>query len=113
MEFTHQGAPWASAYKDKTGALWTGSDAERQRTEADFAKAQAWAAAHGRPVLLGEFGAYDKGDMESRARYTAHVARAAEKLGWSWTYWQFDSDFVVYDIDQDRWVDPIRRALVP
>ncbi len=113
MPFTHQGAPWSQANKDKSGIQWLGTDAERKQVETDFGKAQAWAAAHGRPVLLGEFGAYEKGDMDSRARYTAHVARTAEKLGWSWAYWQFDSDFIVYDIDNDRWVEPISRALVP
>ena len=46
-------------------------------------------------------------------RYTAAVARAAERLGWSWGYWQFDSDFVVYDVGKDAWVEPIRNALVP
>ncbi len=112
MAFTHQGAPWSRENKDRSGIVW-GSDAERQRVEADFAEAQAWAQQHGRPVLLGEFGAYEKGDMDSRARYTAFVARTAEQLGWSWAYWQFDSDFVVYDIDKDRWVEPIRNALVP
>jgi hypothetical protein len=113
MPFTHQGAPWSREHKDLKGVPWLGTDAERQKIEADFGKAQAWALAHGRPILLGEFGAYEKGDMESRARYTAHVARTAERLGWSWAYWQFDSDFIVYDIDRDRWVEPIRRALLP
>jgi endoglucanase len=51
--------------------------------------------------------------MESRARYTSFIARSAESRGWAWAYWQFDSDFVVYDIDKDRWVTPILRALVP
>lgn len=27
--------------------------------------------------------------------------------------WQFDGDFVVYDIPRDRWVRPIREARVP
>ncbi len=53
------------------------------------------------------------GDMESRARYTAHVARTAETMGWAWAYWQFDSDFIAYDIERDRWVEPIWKALVP
>jgi endoglucanase len=113
MEFTHQGAPWNAENKDKSGVQWTGSDQERQRIDQDFARAQQWAAAHDRPVLLGEFGAYDKAPMDSRARYTAAVARAAERLGWSWAYWQFDSDFVVYDIEKDAWVEPIRKALIP
>jgi endoglucanase len=113
MEFTHQGAPWNEENKDRTGVLWAGTDEERRRIEQDFAKAQQWALAHDRPVLLGEFGAYDKAPMDSRVRYTAAVARTAEKLGWSWAYWQFDSDFVVYDVEKDAWVEPLRKALVP
>ncbi|HWU14322.1 MAG TPA: glycoside hydrolase family 5 protein, partial [Caulobacter sp.] len=60
-----------------------------------------------------EFGAYDKGDMASRAAYTAAAAREAEARGWAWAYWQFDSDFVAYDIKKDAWVTPIHEALVP
>jgi hypothetical protein len=113
MEFTHQGAPWAEEYKGLSGIRWLGTPQERQRVDLDFEKARQWAAAHDRPILLGEFGAYDKGDMESRARYVDCVARTAERLGWSWAYWQFESDFVVYDIAKDQWVEPLRRALVP
>ena len=51
--------------------------------------------------------------MGARARWTSCVARTAESLGWSWAYWQFDDDFIVYDIDAGRWVEPIRDALIP
>jgi endoglucanase len=113
MEFTHQGAPWNEENKDRRDVRWEGTDAQRQRLLDDFTKAERWAEAHARPILLGEFGAYDAAPMESRARYTAAVARAAEKLGWSWAYWQFDSDFVVYDVDRGEWIVPLRDALVP
>jgi endoglucanase len=113
MEFTHQGAPWSKENKDRLGVPWTGTDQERRRIELDFARAQQWAIEHDRPLYLGEFGAYDKAEMDSRARYTAAVARTAERLGWSWGYWQFDSDFVVYDVAKDAWVEPLRKALVP
>jgi endoglucanase len=112
MEFTHQGASWTSQ-KDKVGVQWSGTSEERQAIIQDFEKAQAWAQKHNRPIFLGEFGAYDKGDMPSRARYTSFVARQAEKMGWSWAYWQFDSDFIVYDIPNKKWVEPIRDALIP
>jgi len=112
MEFTHQGAPWSPGTVNLSGVTW-GTETERRKVEEDFGRCQKWSKAHDRPILLGEFGAYDKGPMDSRARYTSHVARTAEALGWAWTYWQFDSDFIVYDIDNDRWVEPIRRALVP
>jgi endoglucanase len=113
MSFTHQGASWSPENRDKTGVEWLGTPEEQQAIVEHFARAQAWSKANNRPILLGEFGAYDKGPMDSRARYTAFVCRTAEKLDWSWSYWQFDSDFVVYDIGQDRWVEPIRDALIP
>lgn len=112
MRFTHQGAPWSPENVNFSGVTW-GSAAEKRRVEDDFGRVQRWSLSHRRPILLGEFGAYDKGPMESRARYTSFIARAAESQGWAWAYWQFDSDFIVYDIDKDRWVTPILRALVP
>jgi endoglucanase len=112
MEFTHQGASW-TAHKDKSGIEWLGTDAERQKVKDDFGKAVSWAKAHSRPIFLGEFGAYDRAPTESRARYTDCVARTAEANGWSWAYWQFDSDFILYDIPHDKWVEPILRALIP
>ncbi|HKQ25716.1 MAG TPA: glycoside hydrolase family 5 protein [Burkholderiales bacterium] len=111
MEFTHQGAPWMSNMQ-KVGVTW-GTPAERLRMKRDFALVQRWAKAHDRPILLGEFGAYDKGDMASRAAYTGAAAREAEALSWAWTYWQFDPDFAVFDMKTDGWVRPIHDALIP
>lgn len=112
MSFTHQGAPWTSAYEKLSGIRW-GSRRDLLTLQKDFDAVQAWARKNRRPMLLGEFGAYDKAPMESRVKYTAAVARAAEQRGWAWSYWQFDGDFIVYDLDQDRWVEPIHAALVP
>jgi endoglucanase len=111
MEFTHQGAPWEPSAK-KLGVTW-GSKDERARLKADFDGVAHWSSSHDRPILLGEFGAYDKAPLESRIAYTSAVAREAEAHQWAWTYWQFDSDFVVYRIDQDAWNEPIYRALIP
>jgi endoglucanase len=112
MDFTHQGAAWAER-KDKLGVDWLGTEKDLGVLKGDFDKAAAWAKQHDRPLFLGEFGAYDKAPMESRARYLSSVARAAEQRGWSWAYWQFDSDFILYDISRDAWIEPIRRALIP
>ena len=110
MDFTHQGASWAGR-ADKVGVEWKGTDVEKAAVEQDFAKAQAWAKEHNRPVFLGEFGVYDKAPMESRVRYLAFLVGTAQKLGWSWAYWQFDSDFVLYDVKNEKWVEPVRAAL--
>jgi len=112
MRFTHQGARWSPENAKLSGVTW-GADAEKQRVVADFAAVEKWADAHNRPVLLGEFGAYDKGPIDSRVAYTSWVARTAESFGWAWTYWQFDSDFIVWDMAKDGWVEPILNALVP
>jgi endoglucanase len=114
MRFTHQGARWNAATARLSGITW-GTDEEKRVVEQDFAGVQQWSKAQRRPILLGEFGAYDRGGaaMDSRVAYTSHVARTAESLGWAWTYWQFDSDFIVYDIGKDDWVQPIWKALVP
>ena len=112
MAFTHQGAAWAKEYTKLTGVTW-GTEEDKRRVDADFAGVQQWATAANRPILLGEFGAYDKGDMDSRVRYTSYVARTAESLGWAWTYWQFDADFIAYNMANDDWVGPIHTALVP
>ena len=112
MDFTHQGASWVGR-KDKVGVEWFGTDEEKQAIIRDFQKVQDWSKKHNRPIFLGEFGAYDKGPMDSRTRYTSCVARTAEGMGFSWAYWQFDSDFIVYDISRDLWVEPIHSALIP
>jgi endoglucanase len=109
--FTHQGASWANPIPP-VGTSW-GTPAERARIDQDFDTVAAWAKAEGRPVLLGEFGAYDKGPMDSRVAYTQAVARSAEAHGFAWAYWQFDSDFIVYDIKADAWFAPIHDALIP
>ena len=111
MQFTHQGAAWTSQ-RDKTGFTW-GSDSDRKAVQEDFARVIAWAKEHDRPILLGEFGAYDKAPMDARVRYTDFVARTAEASGWSWAYWQFDSDFILWDMKADQWVEPILHALIP
>lgn len=113
MTFTHQGAPWSAENVKLHDIAWEGSPAERAKLAQEFGGVTAWAKAHHRPIFLGEFGAYDKAPMASRVRYIDAVAREAERQGWSWAYWQFDSDFLLWDMKRDTWVEPIRDALIP
>jgi hypothetical protein len=39
--------------------------------------------------------------------------RSLSQCYWSLAAWQFDSDFVVYNIDEGEWNKPTYRALVP
>ncbi len=113
IQFTHQGAPWSKNNKDLSGITWTGTDAEKQAVHEDFDIASKWEEENNRPLTLGEFGAYEKADLQYRTLWTDYVARQAEARDWSWSYWQFDSDFIVYDLDKDEWFTPIRDALIP
>ena len=113
FHFTHQGADWVDGSNAWLGTTWTGSAAEQQAVRKDFESVSAWGTAHGRPILLGEFGAYSKADMDSRARWTAAVARQAAELSFSWAYWEFCSGFGVYDPATHRWRDPLLDALLP
>lgn len=112
FEFTHQGAPWAKGADKWKGRKWTGSDSEMAAIRKQFDKAAAWAKQRGLPVFLGEFGAYQVADMESRARWTRFVAREAEKRGFSWAYWEFCSGFGAYDPQAEAWRQPLKAALV-
>ena len=114
MTFTHQGARWVSSTANLSGIRW-GSTEERAKVATDFDSVKSWSEAQHRPIFLGEFGAYDRGgaDIESRIRYDYTVARQAEAHGFAWAYWQFDSDFIAYDMTTDAWVTPVLYALVP
>ena len=109
FEFTHQGAPWAEL-KTSRNVRW-GSPSDKDAVQSDFAAIGRWA--RGRPVYLGEFGVYEKAGIESRANYLSFIARSAELEGWAWACWQFDHDFALFDWENDRWVAPLLRALLP
>ena len=111
-------SPWSYDYKWVTSndigeSVRYGTDSEREAILGDFAVAQEWSLANQRPLHLGEFGAYWKADMPSRARWTSFVARQSEERGWSWAYWEFCAGFGAYDLGGDTWIASLRDALVP
>jgi len=114
FNFTHQGAEWVGEQsKNWLGTKWTETDKEKQVIEKDLDRAFEWGKEHNRPIYIGEFGAYSKADMESRVRWTAFVAREAEKRNFSWSYWEFCSGFGVYDSSEQRWRKPLLKSLIP
>jgi endoglucanase len=113
MKFTHQGASWIQGADQWRNVTWQGTPAETQPIVAAFDQASAWGQAHHRPLFLGEFGAYSTGDMDSRARWIAFVARTAEAHGISWAYWEYSAGFGAYDPVAHQWREPILKALLP
>lgn len=113
FEFTHQGAEWAEGSEQWLGRTWTATPEQRAAVERDFDKVATWSKRNGRPVFLGEFGAYRKADMRSRALWSRTIARASEARGFSWCYWEFGSGFGAYDPSTRQWREPLLHALVP
>jgi endoglucanase len=111
FRFTHQGASWIDGADGWLGTAW-GSAPERARVRADLGRAAAWARAERRPLFLGEFGAIARAPMADRAAWTALVRSEAERLGLSWAYWDFATDFGAFDNERGAWREPLRSALL-
>ncbi len=113
MKLTHQGASWIADSNDWLGTKWTGTENEKKEITDNFDIAAEWAKKHNRPIHLGEFGAYSKADMESRARWTKFVVDTAVERGSSFSYWEFCAGFGVYDPVKKEWHEPLLKALIP
>jgi endoglucanase len=59
--------------------------------------AREWSLYFGRPVYLGEFGAHDVGDHDSRSRYLHDVKSIAEARNIPWAVWEWKSSFGYWD----------------
>lgn len=115
LEFTHQGAPWVTDRDSNSwlGTKWTGNEKEKRAVLREFDIAAEWVKKNNRPINLGEFGTYEKADMDSRVRWTKFVADTAIERGMSFHYWQFGSNLAVYDIETNIWIKPLLDALLP
>ena len=119
--FTHQGASWTAPATATTGIVYPGppsepvTPAEGARDKnwferynklptaenpsgpvaftARMEKAARWSAENNRPIHLGEFGAYEKADRESRIRYYTDMRKTAERLGFGWAIWDWKAGF--------------------
>jgi endoglucanase len=111
-QFTHQGASWAKDSDKWLGMKWTGSEAEVAAVVKEFDATAKWAKENNRPIYLGEFGAYEKADMESRKLWTKTIAAEAVKRGWSFAYWEFGAGFAVYDRSKKEWQEGLKDALL-
>jgi endoglucanase len=113
FHFTHQGAEWAEGSVAWMGTTWEGTSGEVAEIQDAFDRVARWAAENDRPVYLGEFGAYSKADMASRARWTAQIVREAEARGFGWAYWEFGAGFGAYDRTARAWRPELLQALIP
>lgn len=92
-------AAWLEAYNTRQGS-------DNPCTAATFEllldDAVAWSRHFGRPVHLGEFGAYQKADPASRSRYVRDFRLAAEKRKLPWTMWDWKAGFGYWDSEHSK-----------
>ncbi len=72
---------------------------------------RAWSDYYGRPVHLGEFGAYTTADAASRANFYAAFRRTAEELQLGWCIWDWSAGFRYWDKTEKRAMPGMHAAL--
>jgi endoglucanase len=112
-EFTHQGATWSNPEVREIRDRTFGKPEEIEKVVKELENAAKWGRDHQRPIYLGEFGAYQKAPQASRIVWTQTIARQAERLGMSWSYWEFAAGFGVYDLSSQHWRKDLLGALLP
>ena len=114
FQFTHQGAEWVQESDPWLGTSWDATEAEKAEITNHFDSVAEWAKRQNNVrILLGEFGAYSKADMDSRVRWTEFVRSEAEDHGFAWAYWELASGFGIYDPEAKVWREALLKALIP
>lgn len=110
MPFTHQGAEWSG--NPPIGYKWYDSQSDREAVINEFNLIQDFSAANNNiPVHIGEFGTYDRADIDSRLLWTTFVTRTIEQYGYSYAYWDFGTDFGIYDVATGQFRQHLLDAL--
>jgi endoglucanase len=117
MLFTHQGAAkvsWVfSWFRQYNTYPYETNPAGPKPIRDAFDRAVRAAEQQGCALWLGEFGAYEQADMQSRINWTTFVREEAEARGMAWAYWEFGSGFGVYDRAAEQWHEGLLTALIP
>lgn len=113
FQFTHQGADWVEGADSWLGTKWTGSLSERNAIYNDFSLARNYGITNNVPVNVGEFGSFNRADMESRIYWTDQIRSTVQEYGFSCHYWEFCSGFGIYNQTSHVWYNDLVKALLP
>ena len=102
MKFTHQGTSWDNPNADNTPHDFT--DDMKYEIELVFQMVKNYQEKYGRPVWIGEFGAYNRIAPEgSRVKYADFIVKEMKKAKCGWAWWAFKAEFGVYNINTGEW----------
>ena len=77
-----------------------------------FDNAARYVKKTGRRVYMGEFGANDIADAQSRENYLWLVRTEAERRGIGWAYWDDGGSFKIMNVSNGTWNEPLKKALL-
>jgi endoglucanase len=104
--------PWVLEWINKYNTLPT---AQNPSSPAAFTGKlkyiRAWSDYYGRPIHLGEFGAYIKADQASRANFYGAFRHAAEQEHIGWAVWDWKTNFRYWDEKNDQPLPGMHEAL--
>lgn len=113
FRFTHQGAEWSGDEAQTwLGTKYYDTETDRQTIQNEFTEALAFSQNNRIPIHVGEFGAYEKAELESRVRWTTYLARWFEQQGFSWAYWEFSAGFGIYKPSTGQFLTKLVDALL-
>jgi len=115
IKFAMQGEKWLPYGKpmEWIGTKWTGTTAEQKLIIDNMDIVSKWAADNNRPVFMGEFGASDHADIDSRAKFLQFYREQAELRHFSWGVWSYSVGFSIYDNKTSQWRPGLLNALIP
>lgn len=99
---------WINAYNTKQGDANPCSPAKLQ---ALIDTAREWSDYYGRPVHLGEFGAFEAVDAKSKANYCREFRTRAEGAGIGWALWDWRAGFRYWDSKDNHPEPGMREAM--
>jgi endoglucanase len=73
--------------------------------------AHDWSQFYGRPIHLGEFGAYTKADAHSRANFYSAMRQTAEQKNIGWCIWDWSGSFRYWDKKNNSAMPGMHAAL--
>lgn len=78
-----------------------------------LAQAKKWSDYYGRPIHIGEFGAYEIAPAASRDNFYREMRAAMDELGIGWAIWDWKAGFKYWDGTRNAPVNNMRDSLFP
>lgn len=110
--FIFEGEYYYEGDKKLKNIEWTGTEAEMSVLNNKFDIAKKYSKENNVPVFLGEFGTSKKVKEPYRQQWIETVRTEADNYNFSWAYWEFCSDFGIYDLNNQTWSEEL-QALIP